>query len=84
LRGISDKFVFLDGFDPEEMVSSFVFAETFPFPLCPNDEEGMKIAKHVMLKRWSGGKTIVMGPRGEGVNRLLFFLDLGAMLGSSL
>ena len=32
LRGISDKFVFLDGFDPEEMVSSFVFAEIFPSP----------------------------------------------------
>ncbi len=59
LRGISDKFVFLDGFNAEEMVSSFVFAETFPFPLCPNDEEGMTIAKKVMLKRWSGGKTIL-------------------------
>ena len=59
LRGISDKFVFLDGFNAEEMVSSFVFAETFPFPLCPNDEEGMTIAKKVMLERWSGGKTIL-------------------------
>ena len=59
LRGISDKFVFLDGFNAEEMVSSFVFAETFPFPLCPNDEEGMKIAKNVMLKRLSDGKTIL-------------------------
>ena len=55
--GISDKFVFLDDIDPEEMVSSFMFAGTFPFPLCPSDEEGMKIAQNVMLKRWSGGKT---------------------------
>ena len=53
LSGISDKFVFLDGFNAEEMVSSFVFAETFAFPLCPNEEEGMKIAKKVMLERWS-------------------------------
>ena len=69
LRGISDKFVFLDGFDPEEMVSSFVFAETFPFPLCPSDEEGIKIAQNVMFKRCLVEKQCL---NNTGVMKIMF------------
>ena len=69
--GISDKFVFLDDIDPEEMVSSFMFAGTFPFPLCPSDEEGIKIAQNVMFKRCLVEKQCL---NNTGVMKILFLV----------